>query len=390
MLEYHLKYDLSQKSLRFFNEIQKLKCEARNIKWTINKDINREVAALLDKEDIDFEELKDHLRTMAERKQIQEVIADFDRKLSMWKKDNQQNITESLIQLNKSINLADTIELHADFYSNNAFQTKSNTAQAEFKKILNGWRNTQYAQIDDFQIDLELYQLKYSGLTQYFLLENGCKTKITRTVTEFIDTIIFEIEEVIEKADSAKSPSEIKELLISERIKLHHELKNKSVPLAIIALYENNFPNLIERMETKIRAQLYLMKDKRIIYSKETYDAPIPKSNLSHFNPKELGEVDLIGPFSNKLFQLKTALNEKLSSTESGLNDLVGIVDYNLDAATNSVDGKLALEEVKAIAKEGLERACDRTQALADDLGGISEIIGVNLKKEIDKLNLGV
>ena len=143
-------------------------------------------------------------------------------------------------------------------------------------------------------------------------------------------------------------------------------------------------------METKIRAQLYLMKDKRIIYSKETYDAPIPKSNLSHFNPKELGEVDLIGPFSNKLFQLKTALNEKLSSTESGLNDLVGIVDYNLDAATNSVDGKLALEEVKAIAKEGLERACDRTQALADDLGGISEIIGVNLKKEIDKLNLGV
>ncbi len=390
MLEHHLKYDLSQKSLRFFNEIQKLKCDARNIKWRINKDINREVAALLDKEDIDFEELKDHLRTMAERKQIQEVIADFDRKLSTWKVDNQQNITESLIQFNESIDLVDTLELHADFYSNTALQTKSNTAQATFKQILNGWRNTQYAQIDDFQIDLELYQLKYSGLTQYFLLENGCKKRVAKTVTEFIDTIKIQLEEVIKKVESAKSPSEIKELLISERIKLHHELKNKSVPLAITALYENNFPNLIERMETKIRAQLSVMKDKRIIYSKETYDAPIPKSNLSHFNPKELVEVDLIGPFSNKLFQLKTALNEKLSSTEIGLNDLVGIVDYNLDAATNSVDGELALDEIKAIAKEGLERACARTGALADDLGGISVIIGVHLKKEIDKLNVGL
>ena len=103
--------------------------------------------------------------------------------------------------------------------------------------------------------------------------------------------------------------------MVSERIKLHHQLENKSVPAAVNALYENNFPNLLERLETKIRSQLGQIKDKRIIYNREAYNSPIPKSNLSHFDPKELVEVDLIGPFSKNLFQLKASLNDTLSST---------------------------------------------------------------------------
>ena len=388
MMQHHFQQELVQKSLIFFNEIQQLKCDARNIKWAINNEINLEIAALLDKDEISFDELKQHLRTMAERKKIKVVIDDFDRKLENWKANNENNLRESILEFKTNFDLVDTLELDSSIYSSASLQHSSQNSQLEFKKILNGWRNTQFAQIDDFQINLELYQLKYSGLTQYFLFENGCKSRISNTITEFIDTIKNEIESVILEIDVSRDAKEIKNLLISERIKLQHQLEKKSIPAAVTALYENNFPNLLQRMETKIRAQVELMKDKRIIYSKETYDAPIPKSNLSHFNPKELVEIDLIRPFSSNLFRLKTALIEKLSSTEIGLKDLVGIVDYNLHAATNSVDGELPLNEIKAIAKEGLERACARTEGLADELQGISEIIGVQLKKELDQLNI--
>lgn len=387
MVQHHFQQELVQKSLPYFNEIQQLKCDARNIKWTINKNINKEVAALLDKDEINFDELKEHLQAMAEQKKIQEVLEDFDQKLNIWRAEKKKNFEESLVQFKKNVELVDTIELDSTIYSASSLKSSSDNAQVEFKKILNGWRNTQYAQIDDFQIDLELYQLKYSGLTQYYLLESGCKTRVLKTKTEFVDTIKTEIETVIGKLQLTKSKKEIKDLLIQERIKLHHQLEKKSVPAAITALYENNFPNMLERLETKIRAQLDLMKVKRIIYSKETYDAPIPKSNLSHFNPKELVEVDLITPFSNSLLQLKTAINDKLNSTESGLRDLTGIVDYNLDAATNSVEGDLSLDEIKAIAREGLERACSKTEGLANELEGVSEIIRVQLKQQLDHLN---
>ena len=388
MLQVHFQQDLLDKSLVLFKEIQQLKCDARNTKWEINKEINLEVAALLDEEDINFDKLKEHLHEMAERQKINEVVKNFDTKLKVWKEQIERYFEESLTLFNTNLTLVNTIELDSTIYSDASLRNSGQNIQIEFKKILNGWRNTQFAQIDDFQVDLELYQLKYSGLTQYFLLKSSYKTRISKTTTDFIDTINADIEAVIRKVESSQSADDIKDLLVSERIKLHHQLEKKSVPAAVNALYENNFPNLLERLETKIRVQLELMKESRIIYSKETYDAPIPKSNLSHFNPKELVEVDLIGPFSKSLFHLKAALNDKISSTEIGLQDLVGIVDYNLDAAINSADGELSLAEIKGIAKEGLDRACSKTQGLADDLQDISELIGVQLKKELDQLNI--
>lgn len=388
MIEYHFKHALVFKSLNYFNEIQQLKCDARNTKWVINQDINLEVASLLDKQDTSFDDLKTHLNTIAQRGKIKEVIEGFDQKLSFWKEDIIRLFDETLVDFSNAHAKVDTIELDIDFYSSTGIEGKSKSTQFEFKKILNGWRNTQFAQIDDFQIDLELYQLKYSGLVQYYLLEGGCQSRIENTIAEFITPIKEEIENVIDSIDQLKDVKEIKNLLVSERIKLNHQLEKKSIPLAIDAIYENNFPYLIERMESKIRTQMDSIKNKRIIYSRETYDAPIAKSNLSHFNPKELVELDLINPFSNSLLKLKTELSSKLQATESSLNDLIGIVDYNLDTATNSIDSQLPIGEVKSIAKEGLERACSKTSDIIKKLEEVTNIIDNQLKSELNKLNI--
>ena len=144
---------------------------------------------------------------------------------------------------------------------------------------------------------------------------------------------------------------------------------------------------MLERLEIKIRQQLDGNKIKRLIYIKEVYDAPISKSNLSHFNPKELIEIDLITPFSNRLLQLKTTVNGT-NNTEIGIRDLVGIEDYNLEPATNSIDGELDLEGVKHIAIDGSERAYSKINSLFKNLVGISKTIGVPLKKVLDQLYL--
>lgn len=116
---------VAAKNLSYFNEIQQLKCDARNIKWLINKDINLEIIALLDKNEINFDELKNHLHSMAERKKIQEVIDQFDKKLSDWKAEKKKNYEESLVIFKNNIQLVDTFELDSTIYSDGALRNNS-------------------------------------------------------------------------------------------------------------------------------------------------------------------------------------------------------------------------------------------------------------------------
>ena len=109
MLQVHFWQDLVKKSLVQFEEMQKLKCDARTAKWGINQEINHEIAALLDKEEISFIELKKHLETMSERKKIQEVIDDFDQKLTDWKTQINEYFQECLTEFNTNLPLVNTI-----------------------------------------------------------------------------------------------------------------------------------------------------------------------------------------------------------------------------------------------------------------------------------------
>jgi len=117
MLQVHFQQDLLDKSLVLFKEIQQLKCDARNTKWEINKEINLEVAALLDEEDINFDKLKEHLHEMAERQKINEVVKNFDTKLKVWKEQIERYFEESLTLFNTNLTLVNTIELDYTIYS---------------------------------------------------------------------------------------------------------------------------------------------------------------------------------------------------------------------------------------------------------------------------------
>lgn len=375
------------KVLEQYKELQQLNCDARNIKWIINKDINSEVSALLDKEDISFLELIEHLQTMSEKQKIKITIENFDRKLKAWEKENTEYFDRLIQQFEVDEKLVGTIELGGSTYSTNRIETAERENKEEFRKIYNGWRNTQYAQIDDFQIDLELYQVKYQGLKQFYLLQGSCKSRIDKTIENNIHQITTEVNQVKDLIKDTKNLTELKDILVSERIRLNHQLKLKTIPSAINTLYNQNFPHLIERMEHKIRGQLNHMKPQRIIYSKETYDAPIPKSNLSHFNPKELVEIDLMRRFSIETQAIKAQLLQTLQNVETFLNDLIEIVDYNLDAAINLTNNQTTNTEVQQIALEGLERVSAKNESIEKELNSISHLMQFKLKKKLDFLN---
>ena len=374
--------------LNKMRELEELKCKARSVRWNINVTINKEVANLLEKETIEFTELIARLNEMAQDDELKEMVELFTQRSKEWDIFATECIEFELQNFENRKSIVGTIGLPSNKFDSIAIAQESTLIENKFQTILNGWRNTQYAQIDDFQVDLELYKLKYTALQQYFLLQSSCKTRIDSITKDHVHEIKSEFESVISQINQLNDKQDIKTILVSEKLKLNHLLETKSIPLTISALYDHNFPQLIDRLELKINDKLGEMKAKRIIYNKELYDAPISKSNLSHFNPQELVEVDILKKFSDDVQKIKTLFISSIQIVEVGLKNLIEIIDYNLDAAINSTNDLEKVEEIKQVSVEGMQRASAKTDTIESELHNITQLIHLNLKKEIDELNV--
>ena len=134
------------------------------------------------------------------------------------------------------------------------------------------------------------------------------------------------------------SEKEVSDLISKEKDQLNNLMKKQIIPQTIEAIYEQDFPNLLQRMEFKITRAVEEMKQERIIYSEDKYDSPIKLSELSEFNPRELVQVSILKEFSEQTTQLKSSVVDQLGHLQSEIYELSGIIEYNLDSALNSQD----------------------------------------------------
>ncbi|MEX2380343.1 MAG: hypothetical protein WD530_06350, partial [Vicingaceae bacterium] len=374
--------------LPYFRELQELKCSALNLKWSIVREINLEVSQMLDNNGEGIEELLKHIDTIAERKKIAEKIQSLDEKLEQWKDALAGELKKIHAEFLEAIEKVDTIELNINDFSESEIESGKNDYQSIFLRDFNGWRNTLFAQLDDFQVDLELYHIKYSSMLQFSLLNQSCRIRIKKTIDENIDVICKAFDEVADQVkDQSKSDNGIEKLLKTKRASIKSQLENEIIPEAIEALYSQNIPYLLDRLEYKIKEQVDRMRDVRIIYSDTSYDAPIKKSELSHFNPKELVMINIFSKFSEKNKKLKGSVVRQLEQLQLNLKELSGIVDYNLESAISSLEDKEKKESIREIALEGIERTKNKVIEIEKELEKLRELINTELKRSIDEMS---
>ena len=376
--------------LPFFEELQGIKCDTLNVSWEIDKDLNKEFLNFLDKENFEQNEFLEHIVDLSKSDRAKNMLENLTQKYEEWKEQLNKKIGEIYSTYLVAYEKVGTIELNATAFSNNKLVLGEKLANKRFQKIYNGWRNTLFAQIDDFQIDLELYLVKYNALMHFDLTQKGCKSRISSTVESHLEAISQELDKVITPLKDKTKSKELPEKLQAERKRINLKLKQQIIPQSIDKLYSQNLPNLIERLELRIKKQIGLMKDRRIIYAKEYYHSPINKSELNHFNPRELVEIDLFSKFSSAARDLKTEVIKKLEGIEFSLNELIGIVDYNLDAAINSVKEEQSEENIQELTMEGIERTQAKSDGISEQLNEIELLITKNLKTAVDTLNSGL
>ena len=379
-------------NLPIFEELQKLRCEALNVKWEIDKDINQAFDDFL-KSEHEIQELIDQIEVISNKERIINLISNFDRKIKVWEKESinvLKDLHQQFLDEKKKVN---TIELSRKKFSTPRLNEEINHYQTKFQKINNGWRNTLFAQIDDFQTDIELYQIKFVSLIQFSLLQNSFKSRLTKTTTTYIDKIDSELDhfsELLNREQGETDESKLIQKLKSERKNIHQNLEQQLIPQSIEAIYNQNFPNLLERLEVRIEEQIDKMKNRRLIYAKDIYDQPINKSELNHFNPKKLVKIDLFAQFNSALKSIKSSMIHRLEKIELELKDLSGIANYNLNTAVNSDDEELEENSPLKIINEGIERTQSKLKSIEEQLWLIEKTLAEELEKVVFKFNKGL
>ena len=141
--------------LPFFEELQGIKCDTLNVSWEIDKELNKEFLDFLDKEDFERNEFLEHIVKLSKSDRSSKMLKNLTQKYEEWKEQLNQKVGEIYSTYLIAYEKVGTIELNATAFSNNKLVLGEKIANKQFQKIYNGWRNTLFAQIDDFQIDLE-------------------------------------------------------------------------------------------------------------------------------------------------------------------------------------------------------------------------------------------
>ncbi|MCB0801550.1 MAG: hypothetical protein KDB74_00505 [Flavobacteriales bacterium] len=384
---YYFGKRFANECLGFFEEMQQLKCQALNLVTDIDIDINREFNLFLENKEHDRARFIEQIEEFSKRKKVAELNEILDKKLEYWRDKSSKHLDLLLIEFNTCISLVDTIELNEQKFSGSNLTSEANQLLNKYNRIFNGWKNTFFAQIDDFQVDLELYHIKYRGLQQFQLLQKSCDARIKSTIENKIIAIEKVFDAIEENLSVKAEKNELKPYLEAEKFKLNRKLEKELIPQAIEALYNQNLPQLLDRLEFKIKGEIEKMNIKRIIYSKSKYNKPINKSELSHFNPRELVEIDIFPKFLKINAELKSKIINDLEDIKLKLNDLSGISDYNLVAAISSIDDNQSIEEVIRITHEGLLRAKSKTIEVREKLSQIEKTIYTTLQSAITEFN---
>jgi len=393
MIEQYFINRLVAENLYAFDELMHAKCNNLNINWAVIKNINGIITEFLNDEEQTPLEMISRLEKLEKSDTLAASQRKLDESLNQWREKGLVTFRQIESDFRSSIKKVGTIEWGRKHYSLNQLKEGRQRYLVNYKRIFGGWKNSIFAQLDDIQIDIELYHIKYFGLMQYFLLTNSAQSRIDRTIKEHFKPIEEQFEQLLQTIQKEDSGA-INQLIKKEKEKIAYDLESRVIPKTIESIYEQDFPNLIDRMEFKIGKAVERMKEERLIYAKNEYDSPIKRSELSQFNPRELVQVSLLKEFSEELKKLKTEVIEQLGSLQAELNELSGIIEYNLDSALNAVEEEHSKEEEKAdirdIACEGVSRTKAKTVNIADNLVKLQQTINQQLKSAVEKLSVGL
>ncbi|MTI40764.1 ATP-binding protein [Fulvivirga lutimaris] len=275
---------------------------------------------------------------------------------------------DSWIDFESSYTKAGTIEFPKRKYSKRRTNKNLKRTLKQYNSTNRGWSNTVNGLTDDWEIDLELYQLMFEGFHEY----HSVKAKINKAVSTNIFDQLKGVRAFLETSCEA-----IKSNKASLQSALEKELAAINKDLKAVTSSANDFildqelAEIVNSIEAKIVNALENVSTKRAIIKGSDFTTASRSSQVSFISPNELINYEC----APKLIKVTTAVKFNImgliQQAQDALGQIVDVAAFNVSSALSVLNDEKDNEKSKTIAVEGLGRSIDQFEKIKSNLESI-------------------
>ena len=278
-----------------------------------------------------------------------------------------------------------TLELSGKKFAAGKQEKKHAELNEQYRRTNEGWHNTRLALFEAWRLEEERMRLQY-GL-QESLLE--AKNELTKRIEGNIIPPLQQISKSLKQSEERVSSFSgdriaLKAIFITERRNALKELRREKIPLAIEAVLEQQLAAVVDKLEVGLEDRVALLPDRSILLKSNSYDRETRSGELHNFSFHELISHDNLPVFKDLLRHTKSKLVQDLDRVQRSLGEVDSVADFNLESALAMLEKEeKTVEESIVVAREGLQRAVARAQAIETEMLGVEEEVIANLEEAV-------
>ncbi|MEQ8475387.1 hypothetical protein [Fulvivirga sp.] len=279
-----------------------------------------------------------------------------------------KSFEDSWADFEHSYTKAGTIEFPKRKYSKRRTNKNLKRTLKLYNSTNRGWSNTVNGLTDDWEIDLELYQLMFDGFYEYHSVKAKINDAVNNNIFDHLKGVRIFLETSCETIKSNNGG--IQNILETELVSINKEL-NTLTSSASDFILDQELAEIVNGIEAKIVNALENVSTKRAIIKGSDFRTASRNSQVSFISPNELINYEC----APKLLKVTTAVKFNImgliQQAQDALAQIVDVAAFNVSSALSVLKDEKDEEKAKTIAVEGLERSIDQFEKIKSYLKGI-------------------
>ncbi|GAA3521211.1 hypothetical protein GCM10022393_39470 [Aquimarina addita] len=288
------------------------------------------------------------------------------------------------IDYQNALSKAGTFELANDQFVISKVDEKRVAIEKNIQKKYDSWNYTFSVLRDDWDIDLEIYNLVFKTYRHYDKL-NAEVSQRANTIIKQLDVIRKYQNDVLKHIDEAKDNEHLKSNISEEIEKLSSVFETKVLSKVNQEIAGMELTSVITNFESSLQGLLAKVSTKRAISKEIDFQKPGSSSAINYISPYELINYESWPSFLEKINAAKVAMSLKFDDTIQTVNELGQIAEFNLESSLALLEEEISDANPKTVALEGIQRNLDKLDTLTLTVQSFQDDLQELLTESLDK-----
>ena len=320
---------------------------------------------------------------------ILKEIPSFELRLETLKKHLNKVFEKVLASYEKALLKSDTIELSAADFDKDKVGLKKEKIVRKIFKNEKLWENTYEVLKDDWDLDVEIYQLMLINQLNYNTLIEKT-TNRSLLIKDQLDTAVNYFNDASRIITETKNTDSLKKIISEEAKRVSKTFSKQIVDVTVTLISSQDIPSIIYEFETQTLQYLQQISEKRAISDDKDYLTPTESSRVNYTSPNELINYESWPIFSKKINAAKVGVTSKLEEIIETLNELAQIIEFHLQSALSLFDQTINTNDPKSIALEGYQKNLEKIKHIKNTLESFDQIVSDLLQPGLRDFNKNI